>query len=423
MKRPFASFWAILEYLWNPLLGIVLTPVLLRTLGNELFGYWTLLFAAISLGAILNVGTGTAIVKRIAETDSSDSSARPRLIRSAMTITWVGAAVSSLALGLCFHLAGALIFPRMSNSNLLVYIGWCAALTCLLEQLDNVFASTLKGLERFPAAAALEVASRTVQFAAVTATALHFETLEPVCVAVVATTMLRLIAKMVVVARRFGASAVLPGRDIDRPMLTLASWGWAQGAGGVFFGIADRLIVGAMLGPSALALYAVAVQLTQQIHAVSAAGASVLLPRLSRRNSTEASDGSARTAWTVYLCMACAIVLTAVLLATFGREVLQLWLRLSVSPETVQLFRQLTLAFAVLAMNVVPHFALLARGRVRRVAVSNIAAGAISCALMLWLTPLAGIDGVGYAKITFGLIMTAALLPVFAAMRFARYPG
>jgi O-antigen/teichoic acid export membrane protein len=418
MRRPFASFWAILEYLWNPLLGILLTPVLLRTLGSELFGYWTLLFAAISLGAILNVGTGTAIVKRIAEIDSSDSSARPRLIRSAMTISWIGATVSSLTMGLCFQLGGALIFPRMTNGGLLIDVGWSAAIICLLEQLDNVFASTLKGLERFSAAAALEVASRTLQFAAVSAMALHFGTLEPVCVVVVVTTMLRLVAKMVVVGRRFGAAALLPSRDIDRQMLALARWGWAQGAGGVFFGIADRLIVGSMLGPSALGLYAVAVQLTQQLHAVSAAGASVLLPRLSRLGPTQ--DGSARVAWTIYVWMACAIVVVAVLLAIFGRQVLQLWLRVSVSPETVKLFRQLTVAFAVLAINVVPHFALLARSRVRRVAVSNIVAGAISCVLMLWLTPIVGIDAMGYAKISFGLITTAALLPVFVAMRFAR---
>ena len=190
-------------------------------------------------------------------------------------------------------------------------------------------------------------------------------------------------------------------------MLRLASWGWGARCRGVFFGIADRLIVGAMLGPKALALYAVAVQLTQQRHAISAAGASVLLPRLSLRSAEETSDSGARAAWTVFLWMACAIVLTAVLLATFGREVLNVWLRMSVSLETVQLFRQLTLASAILAMNVVPHFALLARSRVRRVAVSNIGAGAISCALMLWLTPVVGIDAIGYAKIAFGLITTA----------------
>jgi O-antigen/teichoic acid export membrane protein len=420
MRRLSAAYWAVLEYLWNPLLAILLTPVLLRTLGHELFGYWTLLFAAISLGAILNGGTGTAIVKRIAETDSEDPTARPRLIRSAMTITGVSALVTSLALGLIFQFAGALLFPRMSNGPLLVFVGWCAALVCVLEQLDNVLASTLKGLERFSTAAALEAGCRTLQFAAVVAVALRFGTLEPVCLAIVATTLLRLVAKGVVVAHRFGHAAVLPSRHVDRAMLILARWGWAQGAGGVFFGIADRLIVGSMLGPTALAMYAVTVQLTQQIHAVSAAGASVLLPRLSRWRSTRARDDSARAAWAIYLWMAGSIAVVAALLALFGRDVLQFWLRQPVAPDTLQLFRQLTFAFAVLAMNVVPHFALLANGHVRLVAMSSIAAGAVSCVLMLWLTPLLGIDAVAYAKIAFGLITTATLLPVFVAMRVAR---
>lgn len=419
-RRRFASFWAILEYLWNPLLGIILTPVLLKALGEELFGYWALLFAAISLGAILNFGTGIAIVKRMAETDAADQSARVRLLRSAMAITCIGAAVSSLALGAGFHFGGDSIFPRMGRMNLLVYVGWCAALVCFIEQLDNVLASALKGLERFSLAANLEMASRTVQFAAVGATALYFEALEPVCLAVVATSLLRLAAKTTVVVRWFGISAVLPSWTIDRPLLKLAKWGWAQGAGGMFFGIADRLIVAAMLGPNSLAQYAVATQLTQQIHAISAAGTSVLLPQLSRRSKTESLSGIARAVSKLYALMTCAIVLTAVLFAVFGRDILQLWLRQPVSTEAVELFRYLTVAFAVLALNVVPHFVLLAVGRARLVATSNIAAGAISCVLMLWLTPLAGTDGVGYAKIAYGLIMTAILVPAFVGLRFGK---
>lgn len=419
-RRPFAPFWAILEYLWNPLLGIILTPVLLKALGEELFGYWTLLFAAISLGAILNFGTGTAVVKRIAETDSSDPGARVRLIRSAMAIACGGAAVSSLALGACFHFGGELIFPRMGRLDLLIYVGWCAALVCFIEQLDNVLASALKGLERFSLAASLEMAGRTVQVVLVAATALHFKALEPVCLAIVATSFLRLLAKTTVVARLFGASAVLPGWYIDRPMLKLAKWGWAQGAGGLFFGIADRLIVAAMLGPISLAQYAVAIQLTQQIHAIAAAGTSVLLPQLSRRSATETASGIARSVSKLYALMICAIVLTAALLAVFGRDILQLWLRLPVSPESVEIFRYLTVAFAVLALNIVPHFVLLAVGRAWLVATSNIAAGAISCVLMLWLTPLAGIDGVGYAKIAYGLVTLAVLVPAFVGLRFAK---
>lgn len=419
-RRRFASFWAILEYLWNPLLGIMLTPVLLKALGEELFGYWALLFAAISLGAILNFGTGIAVVKRMAETDAANRSSRVRLLRSAMGITCVGAALTSLALGACIQYGGELIFPRMDRIDLLIYVGWCAALICFIEQLDNVLASALKGLERFSLAANLEMATRTVQFAAVAATALYFNALEPVSLAVVATSLLRLAAKSAVVARWFGASALLPGWTIDRPMLRLARWGWAQGVGGMFFGIADRLIVAAMLGPNSLAQYAVATQLTQQIHAISAAGTSVLLPQLSRRSKTESVSAIARAVSKLYALMICAIVLTAVLFAVFGRDILQLWLRLPVSTETVELFRYLTVAFAVLALNVVPHFVLLAVGHARLVATSNIAAGAISCVLMLWLTPLAGTDGVGYAKIAYGLITTAILVPVFVGLRFGK---
>ena len=418
--RVFASFWAILEYLWNPLLGIMLTPVLLEALGEELFGYWTLLFAAISLGAILNFGTGTAVVKRIAESDPSDPNARVRLLQSAMAIACLGAAASSLALGLSFHFGGERVFPRMGRLDLLVFVGWCAALVCFIEQLDNVLASALKGLERFSLAANVEVASRTFQFALVAATALHFKALEPVCLAVVTSSLLRLAAKTAVVARLLGASAVLPGLHIDRPMLKLAKWGWAQGAGGLFFGIADRLIVGAMLGPNTLAQYAVAIQLPQQIHAICAAGTSVLLPQLSRRLQTETGPNIARAVSKLYAFMAGAIVLTAVLLAYFGRDILQLWLRLPPSPGSVKLFFYMTVAFAILALNVIPHFVLLSVGRVRLVAMSNIAAGAISCVLMLWLTPMAGADGVGYAKIAYGLITMAVLVPVFVGLRFAK---
>jgi O-antigen/teichoic acid export membrane protein len=160
--------------------------------------------------------------------------------------------------------------------------------------------------------------------------------------------------------------------------------------------------------------------LTQQIHAVSAAGTSVLLPQISRRSKTETVSSIARAVSKRYVLMACAIILISVIFAMFGRDILQLWLRVPVSNSAVELFRYLTIAFAVLALNVVPHFVLLAVGRARLVATSNIAAGAISCVMMLWLTPLAGTDGVGYAKIAYGLITTAILVPVFVGLRFGK---
>jgi hypothetical protein len=39
---------------------------------------------------------------------------------------------------------------------------------------------------------------------------------------------------------------------------------------------------------------------------------------------------------------------------------------------------------------------------------------------MLWLTPMAGADGAGYAKIAYGLITTAILVPVFFRLRFGK---
>ena len=51
--------------------------------------------------------------------------------------------------------------------------------------------------------------------------------------------------------------------------------------------MASRMLVGSLLGASSLTYYSIAAQLAMQVHAASAAGLSVIFPKISRKLTTQ----------------------------------------------------------------------------------------------------------------------------------------
>jgi O-antigen/teichoic acid export membrane protein len=76
----------------------------------------------------------------------------------------------------------------------------------------------------------------------------------------------------------------------------------------------------------------------------------------------------------------------------------------------------LAIGFALFAMNVTAHYALLALGRVRLVTALNLAAGAAMLLLMLALTPRFGLVGTACARLVAGPITCALYLPLRRAL-------
>ena len=406
--------WAMLEYGWYPLLLFLTTPWFLHQLGSERYGYWMLLTAAVGFGGVLNIGTGAATIKAVSagmgRADGSDIGGSA--IRASIAIAMFGGAALALLVLFGFLLGGATLFGRMGDQALVQQTGIAASLLIWVEQLDNVFSSAMKGAEQFGQAARVEIASKTVQIAAAAAVLWAQPNLSALYLALFVVAFLRLVAKGLITRRLFNIVDLRPSLAGAADILHFAKWGWLQGVGGVLFGVADRMLVGSLLGAASLAYYSIASQLATQVHAASAAGLSVIFPKVSRK--LERNDRS--SLWRVTkLTMAGNLLLSSSLamgLILFGPEILRLWIGPVRAAPTTRILPWLVVAYWLLAVNVVPYYILLGMGRIRFVSMTVFLAGIVGVIAMFFATSHLGLVGASAGRVVYALISLALVVPL-----------
>ena len=413
LKRLASPAWSVLEYGWYPLLVFLSTPYLLRTLGAEKFGLWMLLTATIGFGAVLNVGTGAATIKQVsAGRGRVDGGDVERVVRSSLAIALIGGGLLAALIFVVFWFAGDTFFEKMGDRSLVRLTGAVAALLAWVEQIDNVFASALKGAEQFGRASRIEMVSKTAQiFAAILVVAM-LGTMTALYAALVLVAIARLVAKSWMVRRSLALLSLRPSFANMADILHYAKWGWLQGVGGIMFGIADRLLVGSLLGAASLAHYSVATQLAQQVHALSAASLSVLFPKVSRKLEGDANFSLWRITKLTMLGNLIASSALALGLLIFGREILSIWLGEVAAEASAEVLWYLTIAYWLLAINVVPYYILLGVGKVRFIGITCIISGVVAVFVTYAAIEVVGLTGAAFGRGVYALLTMVLLYPL-----------
>ncbi|MGH8224297.1 MAG: lipopolysaccharide biosynthesis protein, partial [Woeseiaceae bacterium] len=224
--------------------------------------------------------------------------------------------------------------------------------------------------------------------------------------------VLRLLAKIAIAKRLLRLTDMRPSLAGAADILHFAKWGWLQGIGGVLFGVADRMLVGSLLGAASLAYYSIASQLAMQVHAASAAGLSVIFPKVSRK-----LEGSNHfSLWRVTkLTMVGNLLVSSFLamaLILFGPQILRLWIGTASGSPTAQVLPWLIVAYWLLALNVVPYYILLGMGRIRFVGLTVLASGIAGVVAMYLTVSGIGLAGSPAGRGVYALLSLALVFPL-----------
>jgi O-antigen/teichoic acid export membrane protein len=407
------------EYAWYPLLLLITTPYFLHVLGSEKYGDWMLLTATVGLGGVLNTGTGAATIKAVSERLGREQHGEVgQAIRTSLGIALAGGAILGAIAFASFWAGSTAWFSKMGEPSVMRLTGLAAAILIWLEQLDNVFASAIKGAEEYGRGARVEILSKTLQTLVVALTVKFAPTLWALYAALVAVAMLRLFAKYAIAKHLFGLTSVRPsmaGATLD--VLHFAKWGWLQGVGTTLFNVADRLLIGSLLGASSLTYYSIASQLAMQVHASSAASLGIVFPKVSRKLQSEGGFSLwrlTRLAATGSFLLSTAL---AGILILYGRKLLFFWIGAEATEPTSHLLVWLVFAYWVLALCVVPYYILMGLGQVRFIGVTVLAAGSIGVAAMYVAVLHFGLDGSVVGRCLYALISTAMFYPLIRHLR------
>jgi O-antigen/teichoic acid export membrane protein len=415
------AMYCIAEYIAQPLSMLAAAPFLVHKLGLSQYGIWMLVSAILGSMGILSTGFGDATVKYVSTYRGQNNPAGvERTIRATLTINallgtlfgllvWAGApyAVDHIfRIEPVFH-AASLQAIRIS------------AVILAVRSVESVFVSTLRAFERYGPPVKLNVFLRVI----VVVSAVVLAAVGRGVVAIMIATLFwsALVVVLQAVAARRVVGPLNPCPTFEKTALaevfSFGCFSWLQSLAAVAFGYADRFLVAAMLGTTPVAIYVLCVQVAQPIHGLAAAAFNFIFPHISSRYEAGEVHGPRRVFRLALLASTGLSIALAAPLILFGKPLLTVWMGSEFAKQAYIVLAVLTVAHIFLAINIVPHYTLLALGSVRFVSTVNVLGGIASLGAVALFIPRFGLVGAAFGRLLYGVITALILLRVKAKLR------
>ena len=402
---------------------LLAAPFLVHKLGLEQYGVWMLVSAILGSMGILSTGFGDATVKYVSAYRGQNNAAGiERTIRATLSI--------NLLLGGLFGAAVWLIAPFSVNHIFKIDPGLhlasiqairISAVILLVRSVESVFVSTLRAYERYGPPVRLNVFLRSIVVISAVVLAAMGRGVADIMAATLLWSVMIVVLQAMAARRVVGALNPLPTfeRYAVAEVFSFGCFSWLQALAGVAFTYADRFLVAAMLGAGPVAIYVLCVQATQPIHGLSAAAFNFVFPHISSRHEAGEIHGPRRVFRLALLSSLALSFALGLPLILFGKPILQLWMGADFAKQAHAVLSVLALAFIVLALNIVPHNALLALRQVRFVSSVNIVGGIVSLVVAAALIPSIGLVGAAIGRLLYGPITVLSLWRVQIEFRRA----
>jgi O-antigen/teichoic acid export membrane protein len=410
------ALYSIAEYIAQPLSMLAAAPFLVHKLGLPQYGIWMLVSAILGSMGILSTGFGDATVKYVSAYRGQNNPAGvERTIRATLTINAFLGGLFGLLVWVVAPYAVEHIFkiePAFHVAS--VQAIRISAVILLVRSVESVFVSTLRAFERYGPPVKLNVFLRSI----VVVSAVVLAAIGRGVVAIMIATLFwsALIVVLQVIAARRVVGPLNPFPTFEREAITevfsFGCFSWLQALAGVVFGYADRFLVAAMLGTAPVAIYVLCVQAAQPIHGLAAAAFNFIFPHISSRHEAGEIHGPRRVFRLALMTSVGLSVALAAPLVLFGKPLLTLWMGAQFAQQAYVVLAVLAVAHMILAINIVPHYTLLAFGSVRFVSTVNVLGGIVSLGAVALFIPPFGLVGAAIGRLLYGAVTALNLLRV-----------
>jgi len=393
------------DYVAQPVAMLFAARFLLHRLGFSQYGLWMLAAAAISSASLVSTGFGDAALKYASMYRGPENRAKlEQILRVNLTINlvlsgmlavliWYG---SPFATGSLFKIDASLKFAAVTAFRI-------GSAILVIRSVESVFIGALRAHERYGPSVQISVVSRV----AIVASACMLVSRGQGIVAIMAATLalvtasaiLQITAAWIVI----GPISLVPalGREAFSEVFGFGCYSWLQAVAGCIFSQADRLLIGVLLGTSAVASYSVCMQAAQPIHGLIAAGLHVVFPHLNARLSTAQVTELRTVVRSIFWLNVGLAVVLCVPLVLFSELLLRLWIGAAFAQQSWLVLSVIAAGFGLLALNITGHYALLALGQVRLVSMLNLAGGSVMLVAMIVLAPRFGLVGVAVGRLLY----------------------
>ena len=394
--------------------SLATVPLYLDVLGLGPYGILIIVWALLGYFGAFDFGLGAAVAHRIAQLPRSRSAERSTVVSTALVLGVVVGLVGGVVL---YGIGRIVVDITPMDETVRAQTLRALPLLALAIPIANAFwllIGAFEGLERFVTANALIVTS--VVSGQLVPLGIAFATdgdLTWVIAAIVAVSALNCALASVVCTRAvpLGTGRIFDG-VMARSLARFGGWIMTTALIQAFFVTADKLVIGAMIGPRAVAQYGIPSNLVNRLVILPASLRRTLFPRLSRLDQADA-----RSVQDASLLPLAAIMVPITVIGIFAIEpFLSLWVGESVARVSGPVGQILLLGFWLNTIAVIPFTYLQARRRPDLPAKFNLLEVPLYLALLWTGLEVMGIEGAAWAW-TARTLVDAALL--FGATRIS----
>lgn len=351
--------------------SIATVPFYLSIVGTPRYG--ALLMALVLLGYFgqADFGLGRAITQRLSSMQDASSEDRAAVVWSALG----GASLISLIGGLVVYFVAAVFFRSFFEAGpdlraeVMASI-WLFALCVPVIMLTGVSSGALVGLERFGVVSIGttigNLLSQVLPLLVATTYSVHFSALLAASLAGRAIGLAPIVVSMIYIFLR--SQPFNPSLAQLRRLFSYGSWIMVTAVVGPLMTMADRVVIGAVLGAVAVVAYSVPVQIAARTVMFPMAIVQALFPRMASRDQEEASTlGKASVVLIGQLYGF--IVIGLICLA---EPLLRLWLGEGLDPRSILVGQITIIGVWINALANVPYALIQARGNSRYTALLHL---------------------------------------------------
>jgi O-antigen/teichoic acid export membrane protein len=311
-----------LDRVIDALVFMVLIPVVVHTVGQEHYGLWSLVWAVVSLFAVVDFGFGASVVKYVADARGKGDSNRLR--RVVCTLFWVFVAQSAV-LGVVSLLLlrgfGGLfdLSPELRPTAEIVFV--VVASGFLLKLPTAMFRGVLTGDQKLWLANLYQIATNLLYFGAVLVILPRSPDLETFAFLNWIVTLLPGVAVALHCAMTMRGEISVAPRHFDRSLLR-EIWGFSAyqmvvQVGTLIGSRADMFVVKSALPLTAVAVYAIALRVSEQARTFCVQITRTLTPVVAELHSAGQQESLIKVwltgtrftvAFTVPLIVGCAVL-------------------------------------------------------------------------------------------------------------------
>jgi O-antigen/teichoic acid export membrane protein len=392
--------WNLINYVSPILLAIVVTPIIVHSMGIRQYGIYIFLSTIISMLGLLDFGISTAVNKYAAEYHGrKDVEGMRKLLGTANTI-FSGVGI----IGLLTLIIGAFVLS-MSSSHIFsdyqaYYIGIIAAgMTFAFTSINGVYGITFVALQRFDISSKIGIISIVVQQISIMALVLCGYSVNAIFLTQCA------IAAVAFLVQKSFAQKIL--HTVPSALL----WDATEAIKCYRFGLItfinnistssltylDRLILPFFLGPSNLTYYSLPGNITMRVPGLSNSLSATLFPMASSLQGTGDTEKLRILYVRSFRLITVVAAAISIAVCAYAYQILEYWISPSFAEKSTVVLIILAATNFILALGGPLSNFLLGLGKLKFLTTVSIVMAVTNTILLLILIPIYGINGAAWA--------------------------